>query len=401
MNDNSVNELLTRGVANIIPGKDALKKLLSQDKKLNVYLGIDPTATKIHLGHAVVLRKLQAFANLGHNVTFLIGDFTALIGDTSDKDSERPALNQKEVEENFATYKEQAEKIVDFSKVNVRHNSEWLSKLGLEEIVKLTQHFSAGDFISRELIRKRLDSGKRVGLHEFLYPVMQGYDSLELETDIQLGGTDQTFNMQAGRTLIKNELNKDSFILATEFLMGTDGRKMSKSWGNAIWLSDAPSEMFGKIMSLSDGQIIPYFKLATVVSLVEIGKLEERLKSENPMSLKKELAKEIVSQLYSEDEAQKAEEEFEKKFGQNEKPSESTMRAFPHASNASLATIVQKSSPIWNGSEISMSESKRLISQGTVSINDQRITDPVAKNTEPSIMEIGKKKNYIKLEPEK
>lgn len=401
MNENKIDELLSRGVANIIPEKDELKKLLESDKKLNVYFGVDPTATKIHLGHAVPLRKLQRLSELGHNVTFLIGDFTALIGDTSDKDSERPALTREGIEENFKTYKEQAEKIVDFSKVNVRHNSEWLSKLSLEEFVKLTQKFSAGDFISRELIRKRLDSGKRVGLHEFLYPVMQGYDSLELATDIQLGGTDQTFNMQAGRTLIKDELDKDSFILATEFLMGTDGRKMSKSWGNAIWLSDSPTEMFGKIMSLNDNQIIPYFKLATVVSLVEIGKLEGRLKSENPMNLKKELAKKIVSELHSEDEAQKAGEDFEKKFEQNEKPSESVMQVFPHASNASLATIVQKSSPIWNGSEISMSESKRLISQGTVSINDQRITDPVAKNTETSIMEIGKKKTYVKLEPEK
>lgn len=212
-----IEELLERGVANIIPGREALEKALRSEKKLNVYLGIDPTATRIHLGHAVPLRQLQAFAELGHNVTFLIGDFTALIGDTSDKDSERPVLTAEQIEENFQTYKSQAEKILDFSKVHVRHNSEWLKKLNFEEIVKLCQQFSVGDFISRELIRKRLDSGKRVALHEVLYPVMQGYDSYFMDTDIQLGGTDQTFNMQAGRTLQKNLREKESFVMANVF----------------------------------------------------------------------------------------------------------------------------------------------------------------------------------------
>ncbi|MEK7451065.1 MAG: tyrosine--tRNA ligase, partial [Patescibacteria group bacterium] len=228
-----IDELLTRGVANIIPSKEELRKVLSSNKKLNVYLGIDPTATRIHLGHAVVLRKLEEFAKLGHNVTFLIGDFTALIGDTSDKDTERPVLTSEQIQENFKTYKKQAEKILDFSKVTIRYNSEWLNKLSFPEIIKLAQQFSFGDFGSRELIRKRIDAGKRVGMHEGLYPAMQGYDSYFLNTDIQIGGTDQTFNMQAGRTLQKNWRNKESFIIATEFLMGTDGRKMSKTWGNA------------------------------------------------------------------------------------------------------------------------------------------------------------------------
>jgi tyrosyl-tRNA synthetase len=189
---NDIDELLTRGVANIIPGKDELKKALESGKKLNIYLGIDPTSTKIHLGHAVPLRKLQKLAELGHNVTFLIGDFTALIGDTSDKDSERPILTSAEIEENFKTYKKQAEKLVDFSKITVRKNSEWLSKLGYKEILQLTQKFSLNDFISRELIRKRLAEGKRVRLDEVNYPLMQGYDSYFMDTDLQIGGTDQT-----------------------------------------------------------------------------------------------------------------------------------------------------------------------------------------------------------------
>lgn len=209
-----MEEILTRGVTNIIPNKPGLEKALKSSKKLNIYLGIDPTATKIHLGHAMPLRKLQAFADLGHNITFLIGDFTALIGDTSDKDSERPSLTPEEIKENFETYKSQAEKILDFSKINVKFNSEWLSKLSFEEIIKLCQNFSVGDFVSRELIKKRLIEGKRVGLHEFMYPVMQGYDSYFMDTDVQIGGADQVFNMQAGRTLQKALRNRKVLFYA-------------------------------------------------------------------------------------------------------------------------------------------------------------------------------------------
>ncbi|OGH33746.1 MAG: tyrosine--tRNA ligase, partial [Candidatus Levybacteria bacterium RIFCSPHIGHO2_02_FULL_42_12] len=279
-----IEEILTRGVANVIPSKQALKKLLKDKKRLDIYFGIDPTATRIHLGNAVPLKKLQAFAELGHSVTFLIGDFTALIGDTSDKDSERPVLTTGQIEENFKTYKKQAEKILDFSKAKVRFNSEWLSKLSFSEIVKLCQHFSFGDFAGRELIRKRLDAGKYVGLHEALYPVMQGYDSYFLDTDVQLGGTDQTFNMQTGRSLQKDLRNKESFIIANEFLTGTDGRKMSKSWGNTIWLDDEPNDMYAKTMAITDGLILQYFTLATNTPLSEISAIESQLKSDaNPM----------------------------------------------------------------------------------------------------------------------
>src|SRR5580704_6823927 len=243
----TIEELLTRGVANIVPGKKELEDKLKSGEKLNIYLGIDPTSTNIHLGHAVALRKLQAFSELGHHVTFLISDFTALIGDTSDKDTERPVLTSEEIQQNFQTYRNQAEKIIDFSKIRVVYNSEWLRKLSFEDIIKLTQHFSVGDFVGRELIRKRLSENKRVGLHEFLYPVMQGYDSYFMDTDIQIGGTDQTFNMQAGRALQKDIRKKQSFIMTNVILEGTDGRKMSKSWGNAIWLDDTAEDMYAKV----------------------------------------------------------------------------------------------------------------------------------------------------------
>ena len=318
---NKVEQLLTRGVANIIPSKNVLAGKLMAGKKLNVYLGIDPTATKIHLGHALVLRKLNQFALLGHNVTFLIGDFTALIGDTSDKDSERPSLTSKEIEENFKTYKKQAEKILDFSKVKIKYNSEWLKKLDFEDFLKLMHHFSAGDFVGRELIKKRLSENKRVGLHELLYPVMQGYDSYFLDTDVQIGGADQVFNMQAGRTLNKDLRNKESFIVCTNYLMGTDGRKMSKSWGNAIWLDDNATDMYAKVMAINDNLIIQYFTLATNLPISEILKFEKKLKQkENPINIKKELANQIVKELHDARSAEKAQENFEKTVQNNEVP---------------------------------------------------------------------------------
>src|SRR3989344_2257118 len=295
-----LQELLTRGVANIIPNRKLLEEKLASGEKLNIYLGIDPTAPNIHLGHSVALRKLQRFAALGHNVTFLVGDFTAKIGDTSDKETERPQLTDEQIQENLKTYKKQAEKIIDFEKVKIRLNSEWLSRLTFEETIRLIGKFSLNDFMSRELIKKRLNEGKSVGLLETIYPVMQGYDSMILDTDLQIGGTDQTFNMQAGRTLLKDK--KESFVMTTEYLSGTDGRKMSKTWGNAIWLTDGPNDMYGKVMSIADNLILKYFILATDTPLDKIKSIETVIQ-ENPLEAKKLLANTIVSDLYDEETA--------------------------------------------------------------------------------------------------
>lgn len=367
-----IEELLTRGVENIIPRKDKLRELLASGKKLNIYMGIDPTATNIHIGHAVGLRKLNAFAKLNHNVTFLIGDFTALIGDTSDKDSERPILTSDQIQKNFKSYKKQAEKVLDFSKVQVHFNSEWLDKLTFAEIIKLCQHFSAGDFLGRELIKKRLADGKKVGLHELLYPVMQGYDSYHMDTDIQLGGTDQTFNMQAGRVLQKDLRNKESFIIAGGFLEGTDGRKMSKSWGNAIWLTDEPNDMYGKVMSLKDELIIQYFTLATNASMDEVDEAQKRLTGgENPMSVKKQLARKLVSELHSEKAATQAQEEFETRFQKGKLDQahlpEKSINEFPEPSSI-LDTLVM------SGIAESHSAARRLVDQKAVKVNDTLIT---------------------------
>lgn len=389
----AIEELLTRGVENIIPNREKLRALLSSGKKLNVYLGIDPTATNIHIGHAVPLRKLNAFARLGHQVTFLIGDFTALIGDTSDKDSERPVLTSEQIRKNFETYKRQAEKVLDFANVKVRFNSEWLKDLKFADIVKLCQHFSAGDFVGRELIKKRLTEGKKVGLHELLYPVMQGFDSYFMDTDIQLGGTDQTFNMQAGRVLQKDLRNKESFIIANGFLEGTDGRKMSKTWNNAIWLTDAPSDMFGKVMSLRDELIVQYFTLATNATMEEVEEVKKRLAAkENPMTLKLELAHHMVRELHSATAADAAQKDFGERFQKGE---------LTHADIPVFKTEKSK----WSLIELlvaakltdSKSEARRLIGQHAVEVNGKPCDAVTLTITNGDIIKVGKKR-FVKIQ---
>lgn len=384
-----LNDILTRGVENIIPNREKLETLLSSDKKLNVYIGIDPTATRIHIGHAVPLRKLNVLANMGHIVKFLIGDFTALIGDTSDKDTERPVLTTQQIEANFKSYKKQAEKVLDFSKIEVVHNSSWLKDLKFEDIVKLAQHFSAGDFTSRELIKKRLEAGKHVGLHELLYPVMQGYDSYYMDTDIQLGGTDQTFNMQAGRILQKDLRNKDSFIIANGFLAGTDGRKMSKSWGNAIWLDDEPNEMYGKVMSLKDDLIINYFTLATSLSLDEIAQIESKLQArENPMTFKKQLALQLVTELHSKDLAQSAQDFFESTV-QNKEVPEDIEELVIIPGTTILDALKAANLGVSNG------DIKRTLEQNGVEVDGVKVSDPLAIVT-GKILKFGKR-TYRKI----
>ena len=383
-----IDEVLHRGVANIISNKESLKSTLNSGKKLNVYLGIDPTATRIHLGHTVPLRKIQALAELGHNVTFLIGDFTSLIGDTSDKDSERPILTVEQIEENFQTYKKQAEKILDFTKITVKHNREWLSQLKFEDVVKIAQHFSVGDFVGRELVRKRLEENKRVGLHEFLYPVMQGYDSYFLDTDIQVGGTDQTFNMQAGRTLQKDLRDKESYVLTTTLLEGTDGRKMSKSWGNAIWLEDEPSDMYAKVMAIRDDLIVKYYTLATNSPMEEIFAIEKDLASNaNPMEIKKKLAERIVTELHGAIHAKNASGHFQRTVQDKEIPDEVVNL------NISKSTIIDENFLLEQKIVASKSEGKQLISQGGVTLNGEKVTGQ-EQGSKNDIIKVGKRRAF-------
>jgi tyrosyl-tRNA synthetase len=381
-----INEILNRGTANIIPSKELLEKELKSGRKLNIYLGIDPTFTQLHLGNAVALRKIQQFADAGHHVTFLIGDYTCLIGDTSDKDSPRPALSVEQIKSNFKTYKKQAEKILDFSKVIVRYNSEWLEKLDYEQIIKLTRHFTLGDFISRELIRKRLSEGKPINLSEVLYPVAQGYDSYCMDTDVQVGGTDQTFNIQAGRTLQKNLRGKESFALTVPIMEGTDGRKMSKSYGNAIWLNDTPSDMYAKTMAVNDNLIIQYYTLATNVPMEKVEEIGNKLKKgSNPMQVKKGLAFEIVRELHSEKDAEAAQDNFERTVQKRERPTE--IEEIKFKKGQTIEELLVEKNIIESKSQV-----KRLGEQGGLTIDDEKV-----KSDNPAvdgILKIGKNRHF-------
>lgn len=387
-----IDDLLDRGVENIISDRKSLKTRLISGDTLNCYLGIDPTATRIHLGHAFPLRKLQQMVDLGHNVTFLIGSYTALVGDTSDKNDERPMLTIEQIEENFAEYKEQASKYLDFDKVTLAYNGEWLSKLSFKDVLELAGNFSVNDFTSRELIRKRLDEGKRVSLPETLYPLMQGYDSYHLDTDIQFGGTDQTFNMQAGRTLNKRLRDKDSFIVANGFLPGTDGRKMSKSWGNAIWMNDQADEIFGKVMRISDDVVRQYFEYGTNLPLEQIQQtIDEH--QDQPMELKKVLARQIVRELCSDDEVGAAEDHFVATV-QNKEAGENvdTITVTSPITGLQIIDLM-----VENKLVDSKSAARRLIEQGAVRLDEATIhlLSKVEINDEATLR-VGKRR-YIKL----
>ncbi|MCX6725815.1 MAG: tyrosine--tRNA ligase [Candidatus Shapirobacteria bacterium] len=389
MSDNEkIEEILSRGVVKIYPSKEALEKVLRSGKRIRLYLGIDPSNPQLHLGHTVVLKKLREFQNLGHEVILLVGDFTGRIGDPTDKTSMRKKLTHKEVLENAKTYQNQAEKVVKFdgkNPVKLKFNSEWLDKLTFNEIAELATFFTVQQFLERDMYQKRIKEGKPIGLHEFLYPLMQAYDSVAMDVNMEIGGNDQTFNMLVGRELVKSKLGREKFVITVPLLLGTDGQKMGKSLGNYIPLTDSANDIYGKIMSLHDDLVYQYFELCTLFPLQSIKSLEKEL---NPMDLKKRLAFEIVKMYHSEKEAQKAQKEFEKVFQNKGLPS--NMETISCSSkNQNIIDLLVK-----NNLVSSRSEAKRLIEQGSVDIDEQTIKDfqnPInVKNG--SVIHIGKRK---------
>ena len=319
VNEQKIKAILSRGVEGVIVKEELEKKLLS-GKRIRLYFGVDPTGSVLHLGHAVVLRKLKDFMDLGHEVIVLIGDFTARIGDPTGKDTARKPLTEKEVKDNFKDYKRQASKILDFSKVRIKYNSKWLSKLKFSDILKLATNFTVQQMLQRDMFDRRIREDKPISLQEFLYPLMQGYDSVVMDVDLEIGGNDQMFNMLAGRTLQKNINNKDKDVLTCKLLLGTDGRKMSKTFDNFIALDDIPAGMYGKVMSIKDELIDDYFELTTGLSVEEISRIKKS--SNNLRDTKAALAKEIVRIYHGEKEAQKAEDEFDKVFRNKEMPTD-------------------------------------------------------------------------------
>lgn len=318
-NSKKIDEILTRGVEDVIVREELRKKLLS-GKKIRLYFGIDPTGSVLHLGHAVVLWKLRDFQDLGHEVILLIGDFTARIGDPTGKDAARRPLTEKDVKDNFKNYKRQASKILDFSKVKIRYNSKWLSRLNFADVVKLATNFTVQQMLQRDMFDKRIKADLPISLQEFLYPLMQGYDSVVLDVDLELAGNDQTFNALAGRTLQKIYNNKDKDVLTCKLLLGTDGRKMSKTFGNYIAIDEKPNDMYGKVMSMKDELIDQYFEIATRLSEDKIAEIKNS--SNNPRDIKAKLAKEIVKMYYDEKSAELAEVEFNKVFRNKELPTD-------------------------------------------------------------------------------
>jgi tyrosyl-tRNA synthetase len=380
-------ELLTRGVEQIVPREGLMEKIKS-GKKLKVYLGMDPTSTHISLGNAVPLRKLRDFQNAGHEVIFLVGSFTALIGDTSDKDAMRKPLTLNEIEHNFHTYKEQASKILDFKKAKIMYNGDWLSKLNFQNIVELAQHFTVQQMIERDMYQKRIEAGKPIGLHEFLYPLMQGYDSVHMEVDLEIGGNDQLFNMLAGRTLLKTYKNKEKHVLCTPLIEGLDGRKMSKSYGNTIDIMDAPTDMFGKVMSMTDDLIIKYFILCTDMPMKEINAIDVELKDgANPRDAKVRLAREIVALYHGEKAGIQAEEEFANVFKKGGLPDE--MPEFKMSGDRNIVDLLELCKLVET-----RSEAKRLIKEGGVKINGEKVPDPnVSIRLEKGmIIQVGKRR---------
>ena len=374
-------EIITSGSEEILPLEDLKQKLsqaIDKDKGLNVKFGVDPTAPDLHLGHAVPLNKLRQFQDLGHNVTLIIGNFTARIGDPSGRKATRPHLSTDDIKKNAKTYTDQAFKILDKSKTKVVFNGDWLKKINFADVLDLTGKFTVARLLERDDFSKRYKKNAPIGLHEFLYPVMQAYDSVEIKADIELGGTDQKFNMLAGRELQERYEQKPQVVITVPILEGIDGvQKMSKSLNNHIGLTQPPEEIFGKVMSIPDELMVRYFKLATRIPPTEIETIKKSLKSEkaDPAKTKRQLARKIIEIYYSEKEAEAAQEHFDRVFKEKKAPSD--------IPEVNISKNELKDGQIWpvkllklSGLVESNGEGRRLIEQSGAYINDIVIKDP-------------------------
>ena len=311
-NPEEIEKVLSRGVENVLPKKDSLAKLMSE-RALTLYLGIDPTGSELHLGHSVPLRKLQDFANLGHQVILLVGNGTVKIGDPTGRDQSRPVLSDEEISANFANWQRQASKILDFSMIEIRYNADWLDQLKYSDLLKLMAKTTVQQLLERDMFQARLSKNLPIHAHEIIYPLIQGYDSVVMDVDLEIGGNDQTFNMMMGRQLQNIYHQKEKWVLTTPLIEGTDGRKMSKSYNNYIALDDSAVDIYGKIMSIKDDLIIKYFEVLTRVDLAKIQEMKAAIsRGENPMLFKKELATHITADLYDQEAAQLAGEHFQR-----------------------------------------------------------------------------------------
>ena len=383
-------ELLTRGTEEIIPEESFLEQIKSK-RKLRVKAGFDPTSPDLHLGHTVLLNKMKIFQDLGHEVIFLIGDFTGLVGDPSGVNETRPVLTQDQLDKNAETYKEQVFKILDPDKTEIRFNSEWMNQVDPSEFIKMLSSYTVARMLERDDFSKRYKSQQPISIHEFLYPILQGFDSVKLEADVELGGTDQKFNLLLGREVQKHYGCNQQSIMTVPLLEGLDGvKKMSKSLGNYVALEDSPDDMFGKIMSISDDLMWRYFSLLSFKSSEEISNLKEEIKEgANPRDIKFLLAEEIVER-FNKGLGSKSKENFINRFQKGNISQELDEINFEISENSELLTRVLKESELLK----STSDAIRMIKQGAIKVNDERVSDPkfLLKKGSSNLVLVGKKK---------
>ncbi|MXX47622.1 MAG: tyrosine--tRNA ligase [Chloroflexi bacterium] len=373
-----------------------LAESLIEDRPLRVYLGVDPTSPDLHIGHCVTLRKLALFQQLGHQSILLIGDFTGLVGDPSDKDSLRPMQAAEILNRNAETYRDQAFKLLDSVKTEVRRNSEWLGEMSFGDVIHLASNFTVQQFAERDTFSNRIDAGQPVYLHEFMYGLMQGYDAVALEADIQLGGTDQTFNIMCGRTLQERQEQSAQVAVLTPILVGTDGNlRMSKSTGNYIGIDEPPNTQYGKAMSIPDDVIVRFFDYGTNIPDDEVDQIEADLNSGTfkPMDAKRRLARSIVAEWHGDDAAQAAEEQWTRTFSQRTVPDDIPEAPIEFAG----ADTVEVALPVLLhdiGAAASRAEAKRLVSQGAVRIDDEVVKEQSAYISNGAILRVGRRKWY-------
>lgn len=393
-----VEKVLSRGVENVYPDKATLKKLLMSGQQISLYCGYDPTAPTLHIGHGITIRKLAQFQELGHKVIFLFGDFTAQIGDP-DKASVRQPLTHKQVLSNLKNWKKQIKNVIDIAKVDFRFNSKWLAKLDFEDLIGLAKNFTVQQMIDREMFQQRMREGRPIYLHEFFYPLMQAYDSVAMDVDLEIGGNDQTFNMLAGRTLMKALGKKDKCVLTTKLLADPTGKKMGKSEGNMITLEDSPEDMYGKVMSWPDGMIVPGFEILTDVSEESLLEIKDKisLDTTNPRDLKMKLAFDVVRIYLGQLAAEKAEENFRNVFQEKNKPTD-IPEVKISADKLNDGKIGVLDLLVLAGMAQSNSEVRRLISEGAIKINDQKIekVDELIKLDGEILVQRGKKM-FVKI----
>jgi len=367
--DKKIQELLERGVENVYPKKAFLEARLKEGRQLTLYTGYDPTAPTLHIGHAITMMKLRQFQDLGHKVIMLIGDYTGMIGDPTDKTSARTKLTHEQVLDNCKNYQKQASTILNFegeNPVEVKFNGAWHGKMTFADVLELTSHFTVQRMMERDMFQKRKEENKPIFVHEFLYPVMQAYDSVAMSVDGEVGGNDQTFNMLAGRDLMKDLQDKEKFVLTTKLLVDSSGKKMGKSEGNMIALTDTAEDMFGKVMSWTDDMIMKGFELCTKMPMSEVAEIEKEMRAgTNPRDIKMRLASEVVKTFLGENASLKAQEYFVSTFSKKEQPDEMPTVA---PSVYDLATVLVESKICK-----SKSEARQVIDQGGVKINENKV----------------------------